>query len=191
MVQFPDAPDYTTWEDGAASQVAGMVHRTHRNVAGDLRNLARTIGLEYGVVFARLLRLVPLIISAAATAQPLKITDYRTLITPSSVQVSPDGKRIAFLKTTANFETDKNESVVMVDEIATGALHSLTKPLADLSSVRWSPDGKGIAFLRKVSDKGQIFVVSADGDKPHQITTSWSGASSSSHGVPKATRSPT
>jgi Tol biopolymer transport system component len=78
--------------------------------------------------------------------------------------VSPDGKRIAFIAV-----TDGVPNVCVVD-IDGGNRRQLTARKTACGRVRWSPDGKQLAFVSFEGEYPQLFVVSADGGEPRQLT---------------------
>jgi dipeptidyl aminopeptidase/acylaminoacyl peptidase len=111
-------------------------------------------------------------LAGAASAQLPDLAAFRTIVRVSDPQVSPDGSRVAFIKTIRDYVRDKNVSQVMVIRTAGGYPDALTDGRAEVSSVRWSPDGRQLAFLsRGAHDKAdQIFVMTAAGRGAHAIT---------------------
>ena len=76
----------------------------------------------------------------------------------SSPAVSPDGRRIAFVRTVVNLDDNRYESQIwMVDADGTHAPRALTNGIRAAAPV-WSPDGRTLAF------------VSGRGEKDHQST---------------------
>lgn len=111
-----------------------------------------------------------------AVAQGFRIDDYRRLVGVSSVQLSPDGKRVAFIRSIPNFKTDKSETRLMVVEVASRALKAISDGKIFVSAPRWAPSGASIAYVSQGSNKqDQVFVVPFHGGKPHQITHSRHG----------------
>lgn len=92
-----------------------------------------------------------------AALQPL---DVFQLEYASDPRMSPDGKRVAYLRNSMDVMRDRVRSELWVIN-ADGSEH---RPLAsggqNISQPRWSPDGTRIAYVSKAADDGpsQIFV---------------------------------
>ncbi|HEX3151633.1 MAG TPA: S41 family peptidase [Gemmataceae bacterium] len=86
---------------------------------------------------------------------------------PNRPSLSPDGKTVAF---------DWNGDIWVVS-IEGGLAKPLTSHPAKDSSPRFSPDGKEIAFISDREGSPQIFVMSATGGTPTQMTfhSTWTG----------------
>jgi len=85
---------------------------------------------------------------------------------------SPDGKRIAYVNSTAD-ET----AVHIADADGTNARKVIDKRVFANSVPSWSPDGKQIAFVAAAADgNGQVHVVDQDGRNPRQVTDARFGA---------------
>ena len=94
-------------------------------------------------------------------------------------QLSPDGRRAAFVVTTLSEERDEYLSNIWVVDVAGGAPRRFTAgPRRDLEP-RWSPDGSRLAFLseRTAKDKLQLYVMPADGGEPTKLTALDNGVS--------------
>lgn len=94
--------------------------------------------------------------------------DYFDFVFVSDPQVSPDTKRILFVKTTVKEDAGgRNSHIYMINEQQ--APRRFTQGDGDRQP-RWSPDGASIAFVRSVDKNAQIFMMSADGGEAMQIT---------------------
>jgi dipeptidyl aminopeptidase/acylaminoacyl peptidase len=100
---------------------------------------------------------------------PADLTRIRFL---SDAQISPDGRRVAFVVTTLDEERDEYLSHVWVVETAGGAPRRFTAGPKRDSAPRWSPDGRFLAFLseREGPKKRQLHVMPADGGEPSRLT---------------------
>ncbi len=87
-------------------------------------------------------------------------------------QLSPDGKRIAFLINRADWKANRQIGhIFRINSDGTGQVQ-LTFGERGESSPRWSPDGKSIAFTarRDPDSVNQIYVLHADGGEARRIT---------------------
>ncbi|WP_242097240.1 S9 family peptidase [Sphingomonas sp. CROZ-RG-20F-R02-07] len=85
--------------------------------------------------------------------------DAFALSQASDVQISPDGRRIAYTRATGDIMTDGDRREVWLVDVATGRQTPLG--VAGSSRPRWSPDGTRLAFTAR-----------ADGQKP-QVYVRW------------------
>jgi dipeptidyl aminopeptidase/acylaminoacyl peptidase len=118
---------------------------------------------------------------AQAAARTIDFSDLRKIVSLSSPQISPDGKRIVFVRSRADFEHDKNVSQVMLVDVRTKQMRELTYERKGISSPQWSPDGRSIAFLanakhdEKSEEQSQIFVLSLDGGDARKVSDASNG----------------
>ena len=108
---------------------------------------------------------------------PLEMLKYRPV---SDVQVSPDGKRVAFVVRETIMESDKSEYRTQIWLGSTDGKESRQVTFADQASgrPRWSPDGKWIAFLSKRGDKyANVWLLPAAGGEAWRLTTAKSDVS--------------
>ena len=85
--------------------------------------------------------------AAGAAGRDFTLPDLRHIVSLSDPQVSPDGREIAVVVTTPDWNTDKAAHEIDLIDIASGARRPLTRYRADVSSPRWSADGKRLAFI--------------------------------------------
>src|SRR5207302_429454 len=100
----------------------------------------------------------------------LTAMDEFQIQTPTDPQISPDGKKIVYVRRFADAATDKRYSNLWIIN-ADGTDHRpLTTGNRSDSSPRWSPDGTRIAFLSDADGKQQIYVRWMDTGQTARIT---------------------
>ena len=111
----------------------------------------------------------------------LSIEELISLPTLSELNISDDGKNIAFVKNTADWKDNTYRNQIWVYEKNEGQCYALTTQDIDSTFPLWSPDSKQIAYLSSVGEgdqkKKQIFVQSIDGLSSVQITDEREGVS--------------
>ncbi|MGH8058597.1 MAG: DPP IV N-terminal domain-containing protein, partial [Candidatus Entotheonellia bacterium] len=100
---------------------------------------------------------------------PQDIIRIRLLSDP---QISPDGRRVAFVVTTLSEERDQYLSQIWMVETAGGEPRRFTAGPKRDTAPRWSPDGTRLAFIseRDRQPKAQLYVMPADGGEPTRLT---------------------
>jgi dipeptidyl aminopeptidase/acylaminoacyl peptidase len=120
------------------------------------------------------------------------------ILTPGSFEErspawSPDGSRIAFIRTHGEGDVDKHPSYdLFVIESKPGAqARQLTKtPAEELGRPAWSPDGRFIAYLlgdelkNYAYDQAQLMVIPSGGGEPTPLTRALDRPVSSAHWSP-------
>src|SRR5690349_7219125 len=104
-----------------------------------------------------LLLVILVSLCAPALAQKRNITekDLFNFVWIGDPQVSPDGARIAFVRTTANDKKDGYNTAIWTVSTATGEARQLTNGPRD-TTPRWSPDGKYLLFVRAPEVSGHV-----------------------------------
>ena len=106
---------------------------------------------------------------------PQDITRIRFVSDP---QLSPDGRRVAFVVTTLSEDQDEYLSNIWVVDTAGGEPRRFTTGPQRDTAPRWSPDGSRLAFVseRVPKQKAQLYVMPADGGEPARLTELRNGA---------------
>jgi dipeptidyl aminopeptidase/acylaminoacyl peptidase len=131
--------------------------------------------------------------AAAGARRSIRETDLFSFVWVADPQISPDGKRVAFVRVAVNARHDGYDEAVWMaaadplDPAAAGnpaltgagaAARPLTAGSHD-SAPRWSPDGRRLAFVRQTGQAPpQIFVLPLDGGEARQVTQLPGGAGS-------------
>jgi dipeptidyl aminopeptidase/acylaminoacyl peptidase len=125
--------------------------------------MKRPIGLAALVLF-----LLPL--NAAERRVPT-VDDLLNIKSLGGVQISPDGNRVVYTVSEADFDQDAYVTHLWLADAATGTTLQLTRGNKSANGPRWSPDGKWIAFTSpRVNDRSQIFAISPDGGEAIPLT---------------------
>jgi dipeptidyl aminopeptidase/acylaminoacyl peptidase len=100
--------------------------------------------------------------------------DIVSLSRASDAQISPDGRRIAFVRTSWDRENDRfNSDLWLVDELR--QLVRLTSHPRRDDSPRWSPDARRLAFLSERGSEStpsaQIWLLNPQGGEPVHLTS--------------------
>src|SRR5262249_61459760 len=100
---------------------------------------------------------------------PQDITRIRFVSDP---QLSPDGRRVAFVVTMLSEDQDVYLSNIWVVETSGGAPHRFTTGPKRDTAPRWSPDGTRLAFVseRGARQKAQLYVMPANGGEATRRT---------------------
>src|SRR5437773_6737635 len=117
---------------------------------------------------------------AMSPARGMVPEDLTRILFVTDPQVSPDGRRIAFVVTSLSDERDEYLSNIWIVDAAGGAPRRFTAgPRRDIEP-RWSPDGARLAFLseRAPKEKLQLYVMPADGGEPTRVTLLENGVGS-------------
>src|ERR1700689_813692 len=112
---------------------------------------------------------------AEAQARKIELSDFQKIVAVTDPEISPDGKSIVIVVSRVNWDEDRNDSQLVLVDIATGAQRPLTNIRKGLSLPQWSPSGDRLAFLAEVGEEkkaaAQIFVLPMNGGEAQQITS--------------------
>lgn len=92
-----------------------------------------------------------------------------------SVQLSPDGKMVAYTVSWVDTDEDKDQIGTWLLSLKTGESRRFFPEMGRSMNPQWSPDGKQIAFISSRGGPSQIFLVPACGGEAHPLTDLESG----------------
>lgn len=108
--------------------------------------------------------------SAAGTHTPT-ITELISVQKISGACISPDGRYVAYLRTSADFETDAFVSHVWLADTQTSRVAQLTHDASSASDLHWSPDSRWLSFISNRHEKrDQIFAIRPDGGEAVRLS---------------------
>ena len=118
----------------------------------------------------------------ARSLEPMRsitVDDFWSLKTVNDVQLSPDGKKVAYVVGICDPSIDKVRSIIWVADLTTLSTRALTSGEAQDTQPRWSPQGQQLAFVStRHDDKPQIYAIDLSGGEARRLTTMADGASS-------------
>jgi dipeptidyl aminopeptidase/acylaminoacyl peptidase len=100
----------------------------------------------------------------------LNIEDMARLALPEQAALSPDATRCAYVLSEQDADEDQSLRSIWCVSLADRQPRRLTRGKTDVSPA-WSPDGTSIAFVRKADGPAQLWLLTADGGEPEQLTT--------------------
>jgi dipeptidyl aminopeptidase/acylaminoacyl peptidase len=112
---------------------------------------------------------------AQAPKRPIQFDDMIAMHRVSDPQISPDGKWVAYVVSTADMQANRMVSNIWLVPATGGTERELTRGGSD-SRPRWSPDGKKIAFLSSRDGTEQVYVISLYGGESSRLTFLSTGA---------------
>ncbi|KOO40392.1 S9 family peptidase [Priestia koreensis] len=106
----------------------------------------------------------------------LNIEEIVSIPSLSGITISDDGKSIAFVRRTANWEENLYDHNIWIYEKENRKSYQLPAGGTSCTAPSWSPDSKSIAYLRGDDDKNnQIFVQFIEDNREVQITNEVEG----------------
>jgi len=106
---------------------------------------------------------------AARAADPFTLEAFLETPTLTAPAVSPDGKRVAYLKRWRDLAADKNRREIWLADVAGGEPRLVTYDEHVVGGVAWRPDG-ALSYLAKRGDHTQVWVNPLDGTEPRAVT---------------------
>jgi dipeptidyl aminopeptidase/acylaminoacyl peptidase len=120
----------------------------------------------------------PLVLLLAAFVAFAARYDFDTpgkIVRVGDPQIAPDGKSIAIIVSRSNFAENRNDTDLVLVDVATKAQRVLTFGRRSVGSPRWSPDGTHLAYTASVDGRAQIFVLPLAGGDSRQVTRAATG----------------
>lgn len=103
-------------------------------------------------------------------SRPFTVQDMVAMQRVSDPQVSPDGRRIAFVLRSTDLKADRGRTDLWLTSLDGSLVRRLTThPAADFNP-RWSADGKDLFFLSTRSGSSQVWRLPIDGGEAVQVT---------------------
>lgn len=89
----------------------------------------------------------------------------------SAASISPDGRYVAYLRTSADFDTDAFVAHVWLADTQTSSLTQLTRDTSSASDLQWSPDSRWLSFISNRHQKrAQIFAIRPNGGEAVRLS---------------------
>src|SRR4051812_8792913 len=109
---------------------------------------------------------------AGQAGRPMTIDDLLAAVRVTDPQLSPDGSRVMFVRTTTDLKSgDRNADIWTVPADGSGPAKELIAGSKTDNTPRFSPDGRSIAFISTRDGAPQVYVADAKGGNVRRITT--------------------
>ena len=109
----------------------------------------------------------------------LTSNDLFKIATLSDPRFSPDGQRLAYVRTQPDLQSNGYRSAIWLSSADGGHLRQFTSGIKRDSAPRWSPDGHWLAFVSTRGGekaKPQLYLIPTDGGEARQLTKMENGA---------------
>src|SRR5262245_54834272 len=124
----------------------------------------------FALVSLLLITLSPVAMSAQSK-RPMTVDDLITTVRVSDPQLSPDGRRVLYTRTTTALESGRrNSDIWLVPSDGSAPAKQLIGGERTENTPRFTPDGKRIAFISSRDGVPQVYVADAEGGNPKQVT---------------------
>src|SRR5262249_282958 len=107
----------------------------------------------------------------AQPGRPMTIRDLITAVRISDPQVSPDGKSVAYVRTTTDATSGKRNADIWMaaSDREAWARARISGDKSEMTP-RWSPDGKHLAFTATRDGDPQVYIADVDGANIRKVT---------------------
>ena len=110
-------------------------------------------------------------LAGRAAGRAMTIEDLLGAVRVSDPQLAPDGRSVAFVRTTTDLKTGgRNSDIWTVDASGSGEPRELIGGDKSESTPRFSGDGRRLAFISSRDGAPQVYVANTDGDEIRKIT---------------------
>ena len=106
-----------------------------------------------------------------AQKKPFTIPDLYRIKNVDQPQISPEGKRVAFVVREDYLEQGTSHADIYVMDADGGNQRRLTYDPGSDAHPRWSPDGRTLLFLSSRREGNQVWLLPAEGGEPEQLTS--------------------
>jgi dipeptidyl aminopeptidase/acylaminoacyl peptidase len=113
---------------------------------------------------------------SAASARDFEVEDLFRIRRISDPQLSPDGRRVAFVVTDIHKAENGTSSSIWLVPAEGGEPRPLTRTSKHDVHPRWSPDGRWIAFDSDRENGHQVWLISTEGGESRRLTSLSTGA---------------
>lgn len=103
----------------------------------------------------------------ATEKRAFQISDLYALKSISDLQISPDGKRLAFTVTSSDLAKAERNSDIWMMNLDGSGLQQMTRDKAADFHPRWSPDGRQLLFLSSRSGSVQVWLLPVHGGEAY------------------------
>lgn len=114
---------------------------------------------------------------SAAPQRPVLPDDVYELAGISALEVSPDGKALAYVIERADKSEDSFRHELWLADAEGRNAHRLCPKQTDCTDPRFSPDGKRLAYLSDADEVEQLWVARVGGGGKHAVTSGKEGVS--------------
>ncbi len=113
-----------------------------------------------------------LLTAPAQAGRVLEPDDVYRLADVSDIQLSPDGRTVAYIVNSNRRDGDELAAALWCVEWDGGEPLQLTQSLKDVATPRWSPDGRWLSFLATPvgGERPQLMLLDRRGGEPHALT---------------------